>query len=188
MQSVSGLNKIIKFNWLQSLWCRVVVCVRRTQRTNTFQTVSSTEYSIAVGLTSHVLAVAPLRDGRDGRGGRGGRRGEALGALLVRRVLLQAGEQRLGRARAHAPPAAARAAHRVPALLVAGALAQDDAERGRVLPVAARVPVLRLLVEAAPDRLRACIQQKLWSFTIIATYCTVSSWHYSWRSTFHTFQ
>lgn len=186
MQSVSGLNKIIKFNWLQSLWCRVVVCVRRTQRTNTFQTVSSTEYSIAVGLTSHVLAVAPLRDGHGD--GRGRRRGEALGALLVRRVLLQAGEQRLGRARAHAPPAAARAAHRVPALLVAGALAQDDAERGRVLPVAARVPVLRLLVEAAPDRLRACTQQKLWSFTIIATYCTVSSWHYSRWSPFHTFQ
>lgn len=46
--------------------------------------------------------------------------------------------------------------HGVARLLEAGAQAQHDAERGRVLPVAAGVAVLGLLVEAAPARLRAC--------------------------------
>lgn len=44
-------------------------------------------------------------------------------------------------------------------LLEARAQPQDDAQRRRVLPVAARVPVLRLLVEAAALRLRACTRR-----------------------------
>lgn len=85
--------------------------------------------------------------------------GAAVGLLAgTGGVALEAGELEARGGGRQAAPLAARA-HRV-RLLEAGAQPEDDAQRRRVLPVAPRVPVLGLLVEPAPFRLRTCNDQR----------------------------
>lgn len=91
--------------------------------------------------------------------GRVGRHAVLRGAL-VGGVALQLRQLVPGGGRGHAPPARAPV-YGVLRLLEAGPQPQDDAQRRCVLPVAPRVPILRLLVEPAPLRLRACRSTEL---------------------------